>query len=94
MMKRWLALMEGSVLSMAGLRFLSASIELIAAISMLLVNDVKKALAINAMLAVVGPVILIITMSIGLISLADEISFSKLIIIGLGVALILYGIYK
>jgi hypothetical protein len=93
-MKRWLSLIEGSVLTMAGLRIVSASIELAAAITMLLLNDVKKALAVNAMLAVVGPIILVLTMTVGLISLADELSFRKLFIIGLGVAIILYGIYK
>lgn len=93
-MKHWISLVHTSVLSMAGLRILSASIELTAAILMLVFNDVRKAMAINAMLAVVGPIILISTMAIGLISMADELSFSKLFIIGLGVALILYGIYK
>ncbi|WP_102345630.1 YqhV family protein [Bacillus sp. Marseille-P3661] len=93
-MKRWLSLLDTSVASMAGLRIISALIELSAAIAMLLFNDVRKALAINALLAVVGPVILITTMSIGLISLADEISFRKLLFIGAGVGLILFGIYK
>ncbi len=93
-MKRWLSLIETSVLSMAGLRFLSASIELTAAILMLVFNDVKKAIAINAMLAVVGPVVLITTMAIGLLSIADDLSFSKLFFVGLGVAFILFGIYK
>ncbi|MFC4324019.1 YqhV family protein [Litchfieldia salsa] len=93
-MRKWLSLIETSVLSMAGLRFLSASIELTAAILMLVFNDVKKAVAINAMLAVVGPVILITTMAIGLLSLADDLSFSKLFFVALGVGLILFGIYK
>jgi len=93
-MKKWLSTIETSVLSMAGLRILSASIELTAAILMLVFNDVKKAIAINAMLAVVGPVILITTMTIGLLSIADDLSPSKLLFVGLGVGLILFGIYK
>lgn len=93
-MRRWFALLDTAVMSMAGLRILSALIELSAAITMLFLNDVRKALAVNAFLAVVGPTILITTMSIGLINLADELSLSKLLFIGLGVALILYGIYK
>ncbi|MCA1030698.1 YqhV family protein [Bacillus timonensis] len=93
-MKKWLSVIETSVLSMAGLRILSACIELSAAILMLVFNDVKKALAINAMLAIVGPIILITTMTIGLLNIADEISFSKLLFIALGVGFILYGIYK
>ncbi|MCH1626615.1 YqhV family protein [Fredinandcohnia quinoae] len=93
-MKRWISLIETSVLSMAGLRILSASIELTAAILMLIFNDVKKALAINALLAIVGPVVLVTTMTIGLLSMADQLSFSKLFFVGLGVAFILFGIYK
>jgi hypothetical protein len=92
--KRWISLFETSVLTMAGLRFLSASIEFTAAILMLVFNDVKKAIAINAILAVVGPIILVLTMTVGLISLTDELSFSKLLLIGAGVCLILFGIYK
>jgi hypothetical protein len=93
-MKRWLPFIEPAVLSMAGMRLLSAVIEMIAALVMLLFNDVKKALAVNALLAVVGPTILIVTMTIGLLSLSDELSFSKLGFIALGVILILIGIYK
>jgi hypothetical protein len=93
-MKRWLSFIEPAVLSMAGMRLLSAVIEMIAALVMLLFNDVKKALAVNALLAVVGPTIFIVTMTIGLLSLSDELSFSKLGFIALGVILILIGIYK
>jgi len=93
-MKKWLSTIETTVLSMAGLRILSASIELTAAILMLVFNDVKKAIAINALLAVVGPVILITTMTIGLLSIADDLSFSKLLFVAIGVGFILFGIYK
>ncbi|MBA2873430.1 YqhV family protein [Thermaerobacillus caldiproteolyticus] len=93
-MKRWLLIIEPAVLTMAGIRLLSATIELIAALVMLSLNDVKKAVAVNALLAVIGPVIFITTMTIGLLSLTDELSFSKLLWIALGIALILFGIYK
>lgn len=93
-MKRWISFIETGVLSMAGLRIISGLIEISAAIAMLLMNDAKKALAINAILAVVGPIILILTMSIGLISLSGELSYHKLVLIGCGVGLILLGIYK
>lgn len=93
-MKKWFLGIETTVLSMAGLRFLSASIELIAAITMLLLNDVRKAVAVNAALAMIGPLIFIATMTIGLLSLTDELSFSKLLFIGIGVGFILIGIYK
>ncbi|MFZ3588414.1 YqhV family protein [Bacillus sp. DJP31] len=93
-MKKWISTIDTTVLSMAGLRFLSASIELIAAIAMLMLNDVRKAVAVNAMLALIGPLIFIATMTIGLLSMTDELSLSKLIFIGLGVAFILIGVYK
>ncbi|MBB5325250.1 putative membrane protein [Anoxybacillus tepidamans] len=93
-MKRWLSMIDSTVLSMAGLRLLSATIELTAAIMMLSFNDVKKAVVVNALLAIVGPIIFIVTMTIGLLSMTDELSFSKLFWIGLGVALILFGVYK
>jgi hypothetical protein len=94
MMKRWLSMIEPAVLSMAGLRFLSAAIELSAALLMLFFNDVKKAVAVNAFLAIVGPLIFITTMTIGLLSLTDELSFSKLFFIAIGVCFILFAIYK
>jgi hypothetical protein len=94
MMKRWLSMIEPAVLSMAGLRLLSAAIELSAAIVMLLFNDVKKAVAVNAFLAIVGPLIFITTMTIGLLSLTDELSFSKLFFIAIGIGFILFAIYK
>lgn len=79
---------------MAGLRIFSGLLELSAAFIMLYLNDVKKAVVVNSMLAVVGPVIFIATMMIGLVSMADEITFSKLIFIAIGVGFILFGIYK
>ncbi|MGG3822372.1 YqhV family protein [Geobacillus thermodenitrificans] len=93
-MKHWLRSFDPSVLAMAIMRMLSAFIELCAALLMLAFNDVKKALAINAGLAVVGPTVMIVTMTIGLLSLADELSFSRLGLVALGVALILFAIYK
>ncbi|WP_078379770.1 YqhV family protein [Sutcliffiella halmapala] len=93
-MKKIIGSFDPTVLSMAGLRLFSGVLEISAAIIMLYLNDVKKAVVVNSMLAVLGPVIFISTMMIGLVSMADEISFSKLIFIAIGVGFILYGIYK
>ncbi|WP_339146749.1 MULTISPECIES: YqhV family protein [unclassified Sutcliffiella] len=93
-MKKLLSHFDPSVLSMAGIRIFSGLLEITAAIIMLSLNDVKKAIVVNSMLAVVGPLIFISTMMIGLISMADEISFSKMIYIAIGVGFILFGIYK
>jgi hypothetical protein len=93
-MKKWLSHIEPTILSMAGLRMVSGLLEFSAAILMLILNDVKKALAINAVLATIGPIIFLLTMALGLIYMADELSFQKLFFIAAGVGLILVGLYR
>ncbi|MDA7026987.1 YqhV family protein [Bacillus sp. CLL-7-23] len=83
-----------AVLTMAMLRMLSSLIELTAAVVMLLVNDVKKAVVVNSVLAMVGPIIFIITMTIGIYQIAGQLSYAKLILIFMGVVFIIAGIYK
>ncbi|UOY94491.1 YqhV family protein [Ectobacillus sp. JY-23] len=79
---------------MALLRLISGSIEITAALSMLYVNDVKKALLINGMLALVGPTVLIITMMIGVTQVAGGMSFVKLFFLVLGVGCIFIALLK
>lgn len=86
------ALLERAVLAMALLRILSGSIEIFAALLMLKANEIEKALVINSSLALVGPLILIATTTIGLVGMADKISFTKILWILLGVAFILIGV--
>ncbi|MDR0138413.1 YqhV family protein [Metabacillus idriensis] len=93
-MKHYLANLDPAVRSMALLRLLSASIEMTAAILMLIFNDVRKAVLINSMLAIVGPIIFILTMTIGIFQIAEQLSYAKLIFIAIGVAFILIGVYK
>ncbi|MDA1474883.1 YqhV family protein [Bacillus changyiensis] len=83
-----------AVLTMAMLRMLSSLIELTAAVVMLLMNDVKKAVVVNSVLAMVGPIIFIITMTIGIYQIAGQLSYAKLILIFMGVVFIIAGIYK
>ncbi|PLR95245.1 YqhV family protein [Bacillus sp. T33-2] len=85
-------ILEKAVLGMAVLRLLSGSIEIFAALLMIKLNDIEKALIVNSSLAFVGPIILIVTTSIGLLGLADKISFIKMFWIFLGVGFILYGV--
>ncbi|WP_371018271.1 DUF2619 domain-containing protein [Pseudalkalibacillus sp. JSM 102089] len=80
-----------SVLVMGVLRILSGVIELTAAILILFIQDLRTAMMINAILAIVGPIILIVTMSVGLIGLAGDLSIMKIIFIMIGVAFILIG---
>lgn len=85
-------LIEKAIIFMALLRVLSGSIEILAAYLMIRSNEIEKALLINSSLALVGPLILITTTAIGVYSLADKLSLTKLMCIFLGVALILYGV--
>ncbi|MFS0554091.1 YqhV family protein [Brevibacillus sp. 179-C9.3 HS] len=85
---------EKAIMGMAALRVFSGSIEIIAALLILKVNQVEKALLINSGLAIVGPVILITTTAIGLLGMSDRISFAKIAWILVGVSCILIGVKK
>lgn len=82
------------VISMAALRMVSGSLEIIAAIIMLRLNEPSKALVVNSTLAIVGPMVLIATTTIGLIGIADKLNWGKILWIGLGVTCLLVGILK
>ncbi|MDG5789340.1 YqhV family protein [Evansella sp. AB-P1] len=93
-MKNWIASLEYAIIGMVVLRLLSGLFEMTAAFIMLKFNNVEKALQVNALLALVGPIILIVTMTIGLVGVSDKLPFSKLIIVGLGVFLIIFGLKR
>ncbi|MDF2834968.1 MAG: rane protein [Paenibacillus sp.] len=82
------------VMAMASLRFLSGTIEICAAILMLRLNQIDKALVVNSSLALVGPIILIATTTIGLVGLSDKLSPSKFIWVAAGVCCLMIGILK
>ncbi|WP_232275312.1 YqhV family protein [Paenibacillus sp. 481] len=82
------------VASMAGLRLFSGCIEIAAALIMLRLNTPERALAVNSLLALVGPIILIATTTIGLMGMADKLTWGKLLWIGAGVVCLLIGILK
>ncbi|GIP51987.1 MULTISPECIES: YqhV family protein [Paenibacillus] len=87
-------MLDKFVTGMASLRIFSGTIEILAALLMLKLGRVDKALAVNSALAFVGPSVLIITTSIGLAGMADKLSWGKMIWIGCGVACLLIGILK
>jgi hypothetical protein len=89
-----LALINKFVLGMVLLRLLSGSIEILAALLMLKFNQLDKALIINSLLAIVGPITLILTTSLGLFGMAGSISYTRMFYIFAGVGLILFGILK
>ncbi|MBM7623409.1 YqhV family protein [Sporohalobacter salinus] len=80
------------LLSMALLRVISGIVEFSAALLMLKFNSVEKALQLNSILALVGPIILVLVTSLGLVGIAEKISFLNFMIIASGVGLILLGI--
>ncbi|NCU16449.1 YqhV family protein [Pallidibacillus pasinlerensis] len=84
--------LDKAIIGMSLLRFFSGTIEILVAIIILKLNNIEKALVVNSMLAFVGPLILILTTSIGLIGLADKISISKIFWIFIGICFILYGV--
>jgi len=85
---------EKAILGMAALRILSGSVEVLAALLILKVNEVEKALLINSGLAIVGPIILITTTTIGLLGMSDRVSFAKIAWILVGISCILVGVRK
>jgi len=85
-------LMEKALFFMIALRLISGSIEITAAMLMLKYNDLEKAFYINTMLALVGPVILIVTTGIGLSGLSEKISLKKGILLFSGIVLIIMSL--
>jgi len=85
---------EKIVLGMAALRFLSSTIEFTAAFLMLRYNNVETAFRINALLAMVGPTVMITVTSLGLIGLAGKVPIQSMFFIAAGVVLIFIGLSK
>lgn len=86
--------MNKIVMTMASLRVLSGSLELIAAILMLRLATVEKALLVNAGLALVGPLVLLTTTTVGLVGIAEKLSLGKMLWIIAGVCCLFIGILK
>ncbi|MFB5675457.1 YqhV family protein [Paenibacillus terreus] len=86
--------MDKFVAGMGMIRLLSGCIEIAAALIMLRLNQVEKALIVNTGLAMVGPLVLLTTTTIGLVGMADKLSWDKLMWVGCGVACLMFGILK
>ncbi|MDQ0874963.1 hypothetical protein QFZ77_003622 [Paenibacillus sp. V4I3] len=86
--------MNKIVLTMASLRMMSGSIEIIAAILMLRLATVEKALLVNSGLALVGPLVLLATTTIGLVGIAEKLSYGKMLWVIAGVSCLFIGILK
>ncbi|MDR6549344.1 YqhV family protein [Paenibacillus qinlingensis] len=86
--------MNKIVLTMASLRMMSGTIEIIAAILMLRLATIEKALLVNSALALVGPLVLLTTTTIGLVGIAEKLSYGKMLWIIAGVSCLFIGIIK
>ncbi|MCI2256961.1 YqhV family protein [Domibacillus sp. 8LH] len=87
-----IVVIEKALLLMITLRLISGSIEVTAALLMLKFNSLEKAFYINSMLALVGPVVLIVTTAIGLYGMAGKMPLTKSIGLVCGIVLILYSL--
>jgi putative exporter of polyketide antibiotics len=85
---------EKAVFAMVILRLISGFIEITAALIMLKLNELEKAIMINTSLALVGPVILFATTTVGLLGMVDRISYQRFVWILLGVTFIFIGIVR
>ena len=83
---------ERALILIIALRLISGSIELTAAALMYKFNDLEKAFYINTLLALVGPVILIVTTGLALLGLAEKISMTRIICLFCGIGLILFSL--
>lgn len=84
---------EPAVLGMAALRYLSASVEIVAATLMLRYGKVATAVSINALLGLFGPTLFVAVSAVGIFGLAQggEVSWARYALIFCGVLLIVYG---
>jgi len=80
---------QNILMAMVFMRILSGLIELSAALLMHYFNNVSTAIRINAILGLIGPIILIIVTSLGLIEIREQINYFNLLLIFIGVSLIL-----
>ncbi len=79
------------VLSMAFLRLLAGTIEITAALLMIKFAKVQTAVKLNALLGLIGTIILILVSSLGLIGVSHQVSYNKTILVAIGVILIFIG---
>lgn len=82
---------SGVLLTMIFLRLTSSFIELLAAYLMFYFKSIETAIKINAILGLVGPVVLMLVTFIGLVGISHQLNIRNIIMIATGVILILFG---
>ncbi len=83
--------MDPVVVAMATIRFISALVEIGAALVFLKSNSIVTATRLNAGLGVFGPVIFLIVSLVGITGLAGSVDTIKFITIIIGVVLVFIG---
>jgi hypothetical protein len=82
---------ENPVVLMSYLRIIGAGVEIAAAILMVKINTIEAALRINAILGLLGTVVLIAVSALGLWGLVGRVSLAKLLMVLCGAILIIIG---
>lgn len=80
------------VLGMVGLRLFSSMVEFSAALLMLKLNRVDQALRVNAVLAMIGPTVMLAVTALGIAGLAGHVAPQRMLAIILGAGLIFWGV--
>lgn len=81
--------LDPHVRAMAIVRLLSAAAELAGALAMIRLNRLESAVRVNALLGLVGPLVLLTATAVGLLGLADRLSVGRMLAVLAGVAVIL-----
>lgn len=76
---------------MALLRFVSGCIEVIAAGIMFRLGTVNNALKINAVLGLIGPLVMVLVSALGLVAIAVKVPPTRTIMVAAGVLIILFA---
>lgn len=84
-------MIERALMMIILLRLISGSLEITAATLMYKFNSLEKAFYINTLLALVGPIILIVTTTIALFGLGDKISLTRVVCLFGGICLIVFA---
>lgn len=82
---------QGTINNMAIIRVISGLLEIIVAIIFLKGGRVETALRMNAFLGLIGPLVFLLVSVLGVAAIAVKLSWSKIIIVSLGIILVLVG---
>ncbi len=80
-----------TVNSMAIIRVISGLLEIIVAIIFFKGGRVETALRMNAFLGLIGPLVFLLVSVLGVVAITVKLSWTKLIIISLGIILVMVG---